>query len=59
MARGLTAALACALLLAGCGGGGEEPVRFLVFGEPEELKAFRAVVAAYAEERPDEPVQLV
>jgi multiple sugar transport system substrate-binding protein len=58
VARRLTAALACVLLLAGCGGG-EEPVRFLVFGEPEELEAFRAVVAAYAEERPDEPVQLV
>jgi multiple sugar transport system substrate-binding protein len=59
VARRLTAALACALLLAGCGGGGEEPVRFLVFGEPEELKAFRAVVAAYRDENPDEPVQLI
>jgi multiple sugar transport system substrate-binding protein len=50
------------LCLAGCGGGGGEgggPVRFLVFGEPEELKAYRAVVAAYREERPDEPVELV
>ncbi len=27
------------------------PVRFLVFGEPEELKAYRDVVAAYREER--------
>jgi multiple sugar transport system substrate-binding protein len=55
----LVVLLAC---LAGCGGGGGGgggPVRFLVFGEPEELKAYRAVVAAYREERPDEPVELV
>lgn len=49
-------------LLAGCGGGGGEadgPVRFLVFGEPEELNAYRAVVAAYRDKRPGEPVELV
>ncbi len=49
----LVVLLAC---LAGCGGGGGDeggPVRFLVFGEPEELKAYRAVFADYSEELTD------
>jgi multiple sugar transport system substrate-binding protein len=49
MARALTV-LAATLALAAAGCGGEstgERVRFLVFGDPEELRAYRDVVAAY------------
>lgn len=62
MARALTAALLTLLLAlaAGCRGDGErEPVRFLVFGGPEELQAYRDVVAAYHEREPDHEVELV
>ena len=53
--------------LAACGGdggdsGGEEvsgEVSFLVFGEPEELKAFRGVVDGFREIEPDVSVKLI
>jgi multiple sugar transport system substrate-binding protein len=49
---------------AACGGsdgGGEASGRisFMVFGEPEELKAFRSVVTAFREEEPDIRVRLI
>lgn len=62
MARRLSPLAVVLSVLAGCGGGGggnDGPVRFLVFGEPEELKAYRAVVAAYREAHPEERVQLI
>jgi multiple sugar transport system substrate-binding protein len=53
-----------ALVLVGCGGsgagggpGGE--IRFLLFGDPEEIGAYRELVAAYEREEPDSSVQLV
>lgn len=51
MARTLGTALVVALALAAasCGGGDREPVSFLVFGDPQELQAFRDVAAAYEE----------
>jgi multiple sugar transport system substrate-binding protein len=54
-----------ALVLASCGGddgGGESAsgnVQFLVFGDPEELKAYREVISAFKTEEPDVDVQLV
>jgi multiple sugar transport system substrate-binding protein len=62
--RRLTAlsCIALAVLAAGCGGGSsgtEGPVRFLVFGDPEEIQAFRDVIAAFEREEPDIDVQLV
>jgi multiple sugar transport system substrate-binding protein len=53
--------------LAACGGDGGDSgsddasgdVRFLVFGEPEELKAFRGVVDAFREVQPDVNVELI
>ena len=55
MARSLiTLLLALAVLAVACGGGDDSedagPVRFLVFGDPEELNAFRKVTAAYEKE---------
>jgi multiple sugar transport system substrate-binding protein len=52
------------LLLAGCGGfggGGEVSgeISFLVFGEPEELRAFRSVVREFEEIEPDVDVRLI
>ena len=48
-----------ALVASGCGGDSRDaPVRFLVFGDPEELEAYRDVVAAYERETGEE-VRLV
>jgi multiple sugar transport system substrate-binding protein len=58
----LIAAAVSAAALAGCGGGsgdGDGEIRFLVFGEPEELRAFRAVVREFRVREPDARVRLV
>ena len=62
MARTLSVLLAVVVLTAAaCGGSSDESgaVRFLVFGDPEELKAYRDVIAAYREHEPEADVQLV
>jgi multiple sugar transport system substrate-binding protein len=67
MARALrlAALAAAALLAASCGGSeaGSEAkgasIRFLVFGDPDELKAFRQVITAFHERESDIRVQLV
>jgi multiple sugar transport system substrate-binding protein len=65
MARALTIALLAAVVAGvfGCGGdGGGSPsgtVRFLVFGEPEELEAYRRLIGAYHRRAPDVRVQLI
>ena len=58
--RRLLVALACALCLAACGGsgGGSGEIRFLVFGEPEEINAYRELISAY-HARGDDRVQLI
>ena len=43
----------------GGGGAAEGDVQFLVFGDPEELKAYREVIEAFKAEEPDVRVQLV
>lgn len=53
-----TVVLALVLACASCGGSGAGPVSFLVFGDPEELQAFRDVAAAYEQETGQE-VELV
>ena len=65
--RALLATGLLAAALAACGGdggdsGGEDVsgnVSFLVFGEPEELKAFRGVVDAFRHVEPDVTVKLI
>jgi multiple sugar transport system substrate-binding protein len=52
------------LAAASCGGddgGGDASgnVQFLVFGDPEELKAYREVISAFESQEPDVDVQLV
>ena len=56
----LVAALACALCLAACGGdaGGSGNIRFLVFGEPEEINAYRELISEY-HKRGEGKVQLI
>ncbi len=47
---------------AACGGSGEDasgPVRFLIFGDPEEINAYRELVRAYKEQEPDAEVELI
>jgi multiple sugar transport system substrate-binding protein len=55
------AATLAGLAASGCagGGGGSGEVRFLVFGEPAELQAFRSVVREFHEIEPDIDVTLV
>ena len=50
-----------ALVLVGCGGagGGSGEVRFLLFGDPEEIGAYRELVGAFEEEAPDIGVQII
>ena len=55
-----TLAALVAVLVAGCGGfGGAEnasgDVSFLVFGEPEELKAYWSVITAFGTSSPTSP----
>ena len=63
MARSLSALLAVVVVLtaAACGGSSGEAgaVRFLVFGDPEELKAYRELISAYEKRESDADVQLV
>ena len=58
-----TVLAALALVLSGCGGLGEGApsgeVTFLVFGEPEELRAFRSVVGEFEKVEPDVDVRLI
>lgn len=57
----------CALLVAaGCGGGEgggggkvSGDVSFMVFGDPEEIQAYRDVIAAYENKQPDVKVKLI
>jgi multiple sugar transport system substrate-binding protein len=61
MARSLTALIfvvATAMLVTACGSSESGPVRFLVFGDPEEIRAYRQVVADYEKESGSE-VELV
>jgi multiple sugar transport system substrate-binding protein len=53
--------LATLAAVSACGGGGSssDDIRFLVFGEPEELRAYRNVVSAFRAREPDVRVQLV
>ncbi|HEV3478618.1 MAG TPA: sugar ABC transporter substrate-binding protein [Gaiellaceae bacterium] len=61
------AAVVCAFAVtgAGCGGGDGEGERasgtidFMVFGEPEELKAYREVIRTFKEEEPGITVKLI
>ena len=56
----LIALAAAAALAVGCAGSRENgPVQLLVFGDPEELAAYRSLVEAYEREDPDAEVALV
>jgi multiple sugar transport system substrate-binding protein len=60
-------AVLCALALVGCGGddggsgAGSESgeVSFMVFGDPEEIQAYRDVIAAYENEHSDVDVKMI
>jgi multiple sugar transport system substrate-binding protein len=57
--RGSLAVLVVVLALTGCGGGGDTEVRFLVFGDPEEIQAYRTLISAYERRDDAGPVQLI
>src|SRR5918992_2739370 len=54
------AALICALAVS-CGGSGGSSgsVRFLVFGDPPEINAYRTLIDAFQREEPDIAVELI
>src|SRR5215207_2045662 len=58
MRRSGLAAIVLLVGLAGCGAGSGGDIRFLVFGDPEELRAYRTLIAAY-EQRGNDDVQLI
>ena len=67
MRKGL-GALCALFLLAGCGGDGNGggaggkvsgDLNFMVFGDPEEIQAYRDVIAAYENTQPDVKVKLI
>jgi multiple sugar transport system substrate-binding protein len=54
------AVLLAVLALAGCGGGGDpDEIRFLVFGDPEEIQAYRTLISEYEKREDSGPVQLI
>ena len=56
----LTSLLALAFLAASCGGSDQnDSVRFLVFGDPAELDAYRTLIASFEKAEPAIDVQLV
>jgi len=60
-------AAVCAVLLVGCGGEGGSTgggkvsgeISFMVFGDPEEIQAYRDVIGAFENERPEVKVKLI
>jgi multiple sugar transport system substrate-binding protein len=59
--RAVLVACLCALCV-GCGGsdgGSSGSIRFLVFGDPPEINAYRTLIDAFAKEEPEIDVQLV
>jgi multiple sugar transport system substrate-binding protein len=59
--RFATLAAVLAALAASCGGSGDGDgsIRFLVFGDPPEINAYRALIKAFEQEEPEIDVQLV
>jgi multiple sugar transport system substrate-binding protein len=58
----VAAASVVAAVAAGCGGsdaGSDGPVRFLVFGDPPEIRAYRQLIDAFEREEESADVQLV
>ncbi len=55
----LTVATACGGTGGGAEGQGDDPVSLLVFGDPEELAAYRTLLAAYERQAPGSEVRLV
>jgi multiple sugar transport system substrate-binding protein len=58
---GLLSPFLCVLVVA-CGGSDDDSsgsVRFLVFGDPAEINAYRTLIKAFEDEEPDIDVQLV
>lgn len=60
---GVVALAALTLTLAACGGDsgseGSGSIRFLIFGDPAEINAYRTLIESFDEEEPDIGVQLV
>jgi multiple sugar transport system substrate-binding protein len=51
---------ALAFALAGCGGDDDpDGIRFLVFGDPEEIQAYRTLISEYEKRDDSGPVQLI